>query len=35
MKKLEGRGLATKLGKRSYVIHLEASKQDRKAARTR
>ena len=35
MKKLEKRGLATKLGKRSYVIHLEATKKDLKAARVR
>ena len=35
MKKLEKRGLASKLGKRSYVIHLEASKRDLKAARRR
>lgn len=35
MKKLERRGLATRTGKRSYVIHLEAKKKDIKAARRR
>ncbi len=35
MKKLERRGLATRTGKRSYVISLEATKQDLKAARRR
>jgi hypothetical protein len=35
MRQLEKRGLATKLGKRSYVIHLEARKKDLKAARAR
>lgn len=35
MKKLEKHGLARKLGKRSYVIHLEATKRDLKAARAR
>lgn len=35
MRKLEKRGLATKLGKRSYVVHLEATKKDLKAARAR
>jgi hypothetical protein len=35
MKKLEHRGLATRTGKRSYVIHLEATKKDLKAARKR
>ena len=29
MKRLSKRGLATKIGKRSYVIHLEATKKDR------
>ena len=35
MKKLERRGLATRVGKRSYVISLEATKKDLKAARRR
>jgi hypothetical protein len=35
MKKLERRGLATRVGKRSYVISLEATKQVLKAARRR
>lgn len=35
MKKLERRGLATRIGKRSYVIHLEATKKDLKLARSR
>jgi len=35
MKKLEKRGLATKLGKRSFVIHLDATKKDLAAARSR
>jgi hypothetical protein len=35
MKRLSKRGLATKIGKRSYVIHLEATKTDLKAARAR
>lgn len=35
MKKLEKRGLATRLGKRSYVVSLEAGKKDLKAARAR
>jgi len=35
MKKLEKRGLATRLDKRSYVVHLEATKKDIKAARAR
>jgi hypothetical protein len=35
MKKLERRGLATRTGKRSYVIHLEATKKDIKLARKR
>lgn len=35
MKKLQKRGLATKLGKRSYLISLDATKKDLKAARAR
>ena len=35
MKRLSKRGLATKIGKRSYVIQLEATKKDLKAARAR
>jgi hypothetical protein len=35
MRKLEKRGLATKVGKRSYVVHLDATKKDLKAARMR
>jgi len=35
MRKLERRGLATKLGKRHYVVSLGATKQDLKAARAR
>jgi len=35
MRKLERRGLATRTGKRSYVVHLEATKKDLKAARSR
>ena len=35
MKRLERRGLATRTGKRSYVISLEATKSDLKAARRR
>jgi hypothetical protein len=35
MKRLEKRGLATKLGKRSYLVSLDATKQDLKAARAR
>jgi hypothetical protein len=35
MKKLERRGLATRTGKRSYVVSLEATKKDLKAARAR
>jgi hypothetical protein len=35
MRKLEKRGLATKLGRRSYVVHLETTKKDLKAARAR
>jgi hypothetical protein len=35
MKKLERRGLATRMSKRSYVIHLDASKKDLKLARKR
>jgi hypothetical protein len=35
LKKLERRGLATRTGKRSYVISLEATKKDLKAARRR
>lgn len=35
LKTLERRGLATRTGKRSYVISLEATKKDIKAARRR
>jgi len=35
MKKLELRGLATRAGKRSYVISLDATKKDVKLARSR
>ena len=35
MKKLERRGLATRTGKRSYVVHLETTKKDLKQARKR
>jgi hypothetical protein len=35
MRKLERRGLARRVGKRSYVVSLDASKKDLKAARTR
>ena len=35
MKKLERTGLATRTGKRSYVISLDAKKSDLKAARRR
>ena len=35
MKKLERRGLATRVSKRSYVVSLDASKKDLKAARAR
>ena len=35
MKKLERKGLATRTGKRSYVISLDATKSDLKAARRR
>lgn len=35
LKKLERRGLATRTGKRSYVISLEATKKDLKKARRR
>ncbi len=35
MKKLERRGLADRVGKRSYVISLDATKSDLKAARAR
>ena len=35
MKKLERRGLATRTGKRSYVVSFEATKKDLKAARAR
>lgn len=35
IKKLERRGLATRIAKRSYLISLEATKQDLKAARKR
>ena len=35
MKKLERRGLAERVGKRSYVVSLDATKSDFKAARRR
>jgi len=35
MKKLERRGLATRTGKRSYLVSLEATKADLKSARAR
>jgi hypothetical protein len=35
MRKLERRGLAKRVGKRSYLVSLDASKKDLKAARTR
>ena len=35
MRKLERRGLATRTGKRSYVVSLDATKKDLKAARKR
>jgi len=35
MKRLERRGLATRLSKRSYVISLDATKKDLKLARAR
>ncbi len=35
MKKLERRGLATRTGKRSYVVSFEVTKKDLKAARAR
>lgn len=35
MKKLERRGLATRLSKRSYIVALAATKRDLKAARAR
>ena len=35
MKKLERRGLATRVSKRSYVVSLDATKKDLKAARRR
>lgn len=35
MKRLQRRGLAKRVGKRSYVISLEATKKDLKAARRR
>lgn len=35
MKKLEKRGLATRISKRSYVVSLDATKKDLKAARAR
>ena len=35
MKKLERRGLATRVSKRSYVVSLDAAKKDIKAARRR
>jgi hypothetical protein len=35
MKKLERKGLATRVSKRSYVVSLDATKADLKAARRR
>ena len=35
MKKLERQGLAERLGKRSYVLSLDVTKKDLKAARRR
>jgi len=35
MRRLEKRGLATRLGKRSYLVSLDATKKDLKAARAR
>jgi hypothetical protein len=35
LRKLERRGLATRTGKRHYVVSLEATKKDWKAARAR
>lgn len=35
MKRLERRGLATRTGKRSYMVSLDATKKDLKAARAR
>jgi len=35
MRKLERRGLATRTGKRSYLVSLEATKKDLKVARAR
>jgi hypothetical protein len=35
LRKLERRGLATRTGKRSYVIHLKTTKKDLKRARRR
>ena len=35
MKRLERRGLATRTGKRHYVVSLDATKKDWKAARKR
>ena len=35
MKKLERRGLAKRVSKRSYVVSLDATKKDLKAARVR
>jgi hypothetical protein len=35
MKKLERRGLATRMSKRSYVVSLDATKKDLKLARKR
>ncbi|MBA2523110.1 MAG: hypothetical protein H0V25_07220 [Solirubrobacterales bacterium] len=35
MKKLERRGLATRTGKRSYLVSLDATKKDLKVARAR
>lgn len=35
MKKLERRGLATRMGKRSYQVSLDATTKDLKAARAR
>ena len=35
MRKLERRGLARRVGKRSYLVSLDATKKDLKAARAR
>jgi hypothetical protein len=35
MKKLERRGLATRVSKRSYIVSLDATKKDLKAVRVR